>query len=435
MEIRPHIEAFLREAIGLSAASIGPSGIDSAVRDRMRQHAVLNEHDYLSLLRASALEEEALIERIIVPETWFFRDAKPFEALQDYVLRTWRPTCVTRPLRILSIPCASGEEPYSIAMSLMDLGFSPEQWQLDARDVSNKALLKAKSGRYGRNSFRGPNLGFRSRYFVREGQEYLLNPAVRQSVHFAYGNLMGLSNSPNEFLYDLIFFRNLLIYLGEDDQRRALAAIFERLADNGLLFVGHADALRLLGRWFDSAGYPGAFAYRKKRTHGVTSTAVVPQPPGQRHAAFGASPGAPGPDRVTTRPGMPARAGAAVVQRAEELLSLARRCADSGSLDQAYAICQAVLQTGCCRAAAHHLQGVIHDARDDAVLAEESFRRALSLEPDHFETLVHSALIAERRGDLAAAARLRTRAQRAEARQRHAARLQDQAPTPDPGSR
>lgn len=434
MEIRPQIEAFLREAIGLSAASMGPSGIESAVRDRMHQRAVQDEHHYLSLLRTSAAEGEALIERIIVPETWFFRDAKPFEALQDYVSRVWRPACVTRPLRILSIPCASGEEPYSIAMSLLDLGLSPDQWRLDARDVSNKALLKAQSGRYGRNSFRGPNLSFRKHYFQREGHDYLLNPTVRQSVHFAYGNLIDLSNSPNECVYDLIFFRNLLIYLSEEEQRRALAAIFERLADNGLLFVGHADALRLLDRWFSPAGYPGAFAYRRKETRRARSSLAPSPPPKQRVSARGVSRRTPKPDPLRAETGTFAQASGDAPQRAAVLLSLARRCADRGSLDRAHRLCQEVLKTGCCRAAAYHLQGVIHDARDEAVLAEECFRRALSLEPDHCETLVHSALIAERRGDLAVAARLRTRAQRAAARQRYAAHLHGGAPLPAPGS-
>lgn len=430
MEIRPQIETFLREAIGLSAASIGPSGIDSAVRERMRHCGFRDQHQYLTLLRTSVAEEEALIERIVVPETWFFRDEKPFEALQDYVRRRCQPGYPTSPLRILSIPCASGEEPYSIAMSLLDLGLSPDQWHLDARDVSNQALLKAKSGRYGRNSFRGPNLGFRTRYFQREGHEYVLNPTVRQSVHFAYGNLIGWGNSPNEPPYDLVFFRNLLIYLNEEEQRRALAAIFERLVDTGLLFVGHADAWHLLDHWFESAGYPGAFAYRRKKTRRATSSLAPAPPPKQR----GAARGKPEPDGVRAQTATSPQAGTDTPQRAAELLGLARRCADGGSLDQALRLCQEALQTSCCRAAAYHLQGVIHDARDEAVQAEECFQRALSLEPDHCATLVHAALIAERRGDMAAAARLRTRAQRAEARQRHVARSQGMSVGTDPTS-
>lgn len=432
MEIQPQIEAFLRDAIGLSAASIGPAGIDSAVRERMRQCSIDDHRQYLNLLSTSAAEQEALIERIVVPETWFFRDEKPFEALKDHVRRTWLPGQPTAPLRVLSIPCASGEEPYSIAMSLIDLGLSPAQWHLDARDISNKALAKARSGRYGRHSFRGPNLGFRTRYFRPEGREYVLTSVVRESVNFAYGNLISLTESPSDTPYDLIFFRNLLIYLSDEDQRRALAALIAHLTHNGLLFLGHADALRVRDHRLEPAGYPGAFVYRKKQTQDTTSHTAPSMSPDERRSRRAVAPFSAGLTDARKGAGSLPTPSVDTTQRASELLRLARRCADGGSLDRAYRLCQAVLRTGCCRAAAYHLQGVIHEARDDAVRAEACFQRALSLEPDHYGALVHAALIAERRGDLAAASRLRNRAQRAEARQRHAPPTGSAAPASDP---
>ena len=102
---------------------------------------------------------------MVVTETWFFREKQPFAALVRLVIEEWLPAHPTGRLRLLSVPCSSGEEPYSMAMALMDAGFPAARFEISAVDISARALAFAQRAIYGRNSFRGADLDFRTRHF------------------------------------------------------------------------------------------------------------------------------------------------------------------------------------------------------------------------------------------------------------------------------
>ena len=102
---------------------------------------------------------------MVVTETWFFREKQPFAALVRLVIEEWLPAHPTGKLRLLSVPCSSGEEPYSMAMALMDAGFLAARFEISAVDISSRALAFAQRAIYGRNSFRGADLEFRARHF------------------------------------------------------------------------------------------------------------------------------------------------------------------------------------------------------------------------------------------------------------------------------
>ena len=151
-----HIERLLKSRIGLDAESVGRSVIERAVRQRMQAQHKSTLEDYWITLNGSPKEQQALVEAVVVPETWFFRYPESFKALATLALERCTQLNTTRPLRIISLPCSSGEEPYSIAMALLDAGFAAEQFQIEALDVSDKVLEQARKGLYGRNSFREP---------------------------------------------------------------------------------------------------------------------------------------------------------------------------------------------------------------------------------------------------------------------------------------
>src|SRR5437016_4095645 len=136
------IERALREKIGLDAASIGSSLIQRSVRLRMKSHGLKKSEEYRRLLESSRAEWDELIESVVVTETWFFRDQEPFEVLARVVLEEWLPANPVSRARLLSLPCSSGEEPCSLAMSLLDAGVSPHQFQIDAVDLSARALAR-----------------------------------------------------------------------------------------------------------------------------------------------------------------------------------------------------------------------------------------------------------------------------------------------------
>ena len=135
------------------------------MRLRMKSLGLKLSDQYYQLLLRSPAEWDELVESVVVAETWFFRDREPFAALVSLLLEEWLPARPARPARLLSLPCSSGEEPYSMAMALLDAGVAPELFEITAVDISHRALAHARRGVYGRNSFRDKDLGFRDRYF------------------------------------------------------------------------------------------------------------------------------------------------------------------------------------------------------------------------------------------------------------------------------
>ncbi|RZA12425.1 MAG: methyltransferase domain-containing protein, partial [Proteobacteria bacterium] len=145
-----------------------------------------------------------------------------------------------RPVRILSVPCAGGEEPYSMALVMAQAGIPATRCRIDAIDLSQAAIARARSGRFTRNAFRGADLAFRERWFTRQGDDYLVDDALRAYVGFSQGNLLAMGDRaavPAGVLppYDLVFCRNLLIYFDAPTRARAAQAIANLLADDGLL--------------------------------------------------------------------------------------------------------------------------------------------------------------------------------------------------------
>ena len=159
--ITAEFEDLLKRTMGLDAASIGASAIERAVQQRLAASGLPETGAYLERVRASPEELQELIEAVIVPETWFFRDREAFAALARLVYEEWLGAHATGVLRVLSLPCSTGEEPYSAAMALLDAGWPAERFRVDALDISAHALAAARRGVYGRNSFRGGGLDFR----------------------------------------------------------------------------------------------------------------------------------------------------------------------------------------------------------------------------------------------------------------------------------
>ncbi len=143
---------FLKERIGLDVASVGPLIIERAVRQRCIQLQMATTEQYWSRLQGSADEQQALIEAVIVPETWFFRYPESFSTLARLATERLEQLRGMRALKILSLPSSTGEEPYSIAMALLDAGLAPHQFKVDGLDVSPASIERGKRAIYGKNS-------------------------------------------------------------------------------------------------------------------------------------------------------------------------------------------------------------------------------------------------------------------------------------------
>jgi chemotaxis protein methyltransferase WspC len=413
------IEKRLRETMGLDSASIGAGAIQRTVRLRMKSLGLKNADEYARVLDASPTEWNELLESVVVTETWFFRDQEPFTALARLVGEAARLT--SGPLRLLSLPCSTGEEPYSLAMAVRDAGLPLERIQIDAADISARALARARLALYTRNSFRGKELGFRDRYFHQTKEGFALDPDIRVRVNFIEGNLLTSDFLSGKAGYDYIFCRNLLIYFDRPTQAKALAKLDRLLAPRGVLFVGPAEQPLAMEHGFVPANIPMAFACRKAGASG--SAPAVRQRPvrAAKSAPFLPTslktPDLPAPPRVNINPPGGNRLGLAVKPAQSKLpdLDQARRLADAGRLKEAAEICEAHLREHGPSAKTYYLLGLIRDAGSD-LTAIDYYRKALYLEPDHYETLLQMALLAQKNGDLARARTYRNRAQRIKAK-------------------
>ncbi|MDP3672261.1 MAG: protein-glutamate O-methyltransferase CheR [Telluria sp.] len=395
----------LQRATGLNLTE---SVAERAVQQRMAALGIGTREQYLPLLASDELK--ALIELVVVPESWMFREPEAFGAAAAFVARHLAAKR-ERGVRILSLPCAGGEEPYSLAMALSDAGVPASAYSIDAIDLSEAALARARQGRYTRNAFRGKDLAFRERYFVQQGDEYQIDEQLRSQVRFGQGNLLGAENIANAGFYDVIFCRNLLIYFDIPTTAAAIAKLYALLADDGLLFAGYAEVPLFCQNRFASLRLPGAFALQKK------SAAAGARAPKARCE--------PGAARARTSAAAPAPAKPAAVPAASEapgvaaLLAQARRQADQGELATAAAACHAVLASEPDSADAYFILGMVSECEKKIGVADDYWRRCVYLQPDHYEALCHLALLTEQAGDAAQAAALKQRAARIYQRQQH----------------
>ncbi|CAN7483215.1 protein-glutamate O-methyltransferase CheR [Pseudoduganella sp. LjRoot289] len=252
-------QAMLRRVTGLT---VSKSAADRAIRQRMEQTGLVNREEYLAALTPQELTE--LVELVVVPESWLFRDQQAFHVAVELVRAMLaRPAASQRPVRILSVPCAGGEEPYSMAMALCDAGVPRTAFSIDAYDLSPGCVARARSGVYGRNAFRARDLAFRDRYFTPVGNDdYQIAAALRAQVRFSQGNLLTLVTAHR--VYDIIFCRNLLIYFDKPATKAAIERLSALLADDGVLFAGYAEVPSFAQNGFTPLPHRQAFALKKK---------------------------------------------------------------------------------------------------------------------------------------------------------------------------
>jgi len=412
------IVALLRHSIGLNPEAIAPEVITRAVRHRMVQCGLSDLQTYLERIQTSEQELHALIDAVVIPETWFFRDQMPFAYLGRYVMAEWLPTHQHAVFRVLSLACSTGEEPYSIAMALLDSGLAPQHVCIDAVDISHQALRQARRAVYGPHSFRGHDLVFRERYCEQSREGYRVCERVRSMVTFVHGNVLDTHLLTNQVPYRVIFCRNLLIYLDAAARSRALQVLDRLLTPHGVLFVGYAETGLFLTSGYMPVHYPRAFAYQKRAApHDPQHRPLLsgsaqphtPRGPGQSTATAHGRQWSPSPAAPSAA--APEPSGARDTQAS--VLETARQLADQGELETAATLCETFMRTHGPSAPAYVLLGLIRQAAGDPQQAEHYFDRAVYLQPDHYEALIHLALFMEHRGDAAGAAVLRQRAQRA----------------------
>ncbi|MHC6227039.1 CheR family methyltransferase [Pseudomonas sp. X10] len=402
---------FLQERIGLDVESVGASMVTRALRQRCSVLEASDLDDYWWHLQQSAEEQQALIEAVIVPETWFFRYPESFSALVGLAHKRLAELGGSRALRILSLPCSTGEEPYSIAMALLDAGMNGQSFRVDGMDVSPSAIARGEQAIYGRNAFRGSALAFREKHFSDTGDGHRLDERVRQQVSLQVGNVLDPALGAREGMYDFVFCRNLLIYFDVPTQQRAFEALKRLTHDQGVLFIGPAEGSLLARLGMRPLGIAQSFAYIRQ---GESRLPVVDNA-GHSARRPAASIALPRLDPITARPLRPLPKPVAAPLRREsetELLAHIAQLANAGNSDQAREACERYLRQFSPKAQVYYWLGLLSDTAGDGQAAIGHYRKALYLEPQHPEALVHLAALLASRGDEAGARRLQARAAR-----------------------
>ena len=392
-------EAFLEQWIGLDSQTVGSGAIARAVRMRMNACGEPDEGAFLARLSRDAEERERFIDEVVVPESWFFRDQQIF----DY-LRQQAPAFAQRaypsPLRVLCVPCAAGEEPYSVAITFLEAGLSPDQFRIDATDVSRAFLRRAAAATYSANAFRAADISFRDRWFRERDAAAELDEAVRKQVHFSWGNLLDQSFAADREPYDIIFCRNLLIYLTADARSRAEQAFDRLLAPDGILVLGAAEPPILKRSWRPVASH-AVFALRRGTATTDRLPSILPLPPSPPAASADAGVR---PSSVPPPPRPPDRSPAdeAIESRrpaVDDVLREAGSLANAGRHTEALALCSRCQQTAGPSARVFFLMGMLHRAVGELERAEACLHKTLYLDANHDEAFLSLAIIASQRGD------------------------------------
>jgi len=276
---------------GLDARKLCAGSVELAIRRRLARLGIEGLDRYTQLLLSEPPELRELVEELVVRETWFFRESETLDAVAS-LWRTWaREGLARRPFRVLSAPCSTGEEAYSVVMRLIEAGALQEQIAVEGLDISESALLQAKEGVYEQYSLRGVVPSRRERFFFKEGNSFRLRDDVLRSVRFRVGNLNLISDLAGLGPFDVILCRNLLIYMDHPARARVLGALGGLLSPAGWLFLGAAEAPRHAGRQFVTRGIGTVRAFQPRDEERADPAAPAPvQGLGESRAPVRAAP-------------------------------------------------------------------------------------------------------------------------------------------------
>ena len=412
------------------------ASLSASVAARMEHLGLVREGDYLDRLRGDAggiveAELRNLLNLVTVTETCFFRDASQFRLLREHILptlmseRSRRPNSSKR-IRIWSAGCSSGEEAYSIAITLDAMGLFQRcpDWSIEiiATDLNTMALDQARRGVYTERAVRNVEGRLLDDYFVRDGKTFALSEGIKARVTFEFGNLTK-TPMPSTGPQDIVFCKNVAIYFHPDVTRKLLEGLHGTLAPDGYLLLGHAESLWQVSDDFTLVEHDRVFCYRKSSR--VARAPAISEPVVSKSVVSGFS-------RISAKVRLKAdttvdrydfclnafRAGEWDVAEAA-LIALVASCptfvpgllllggvyVHRGRFDDAVAQAETVLKVSDLEPRAHLLLGMIAARRQRQGEALQSLRRALYLDDSLALGHVWLGNLYRERGDIARACR------------------------------
>jgi chemotaxis protein methyltransferase CheR len=240
----------------------------SRLSTRLAKRGVETYGSYVQFLRYDSKREEEwddLASVLSNNETYFFRERAQLKALAGSILDEFRAR--SSRLRLWSAACSSGEEPYSLAITLIETGkIADSMLSIRATDISPRALDLADKAFYRALSFRATEPAMIQRWFRPEGEGFVVDERVKRLVSFGRLNLLDRPRVAAEGPFDAIFCRNVLIYFDKPTQKRVVESFAKALRPGGYLFLGHAESLFHLTDLYEPVIGPDTIVYRLRST-------------------------------------------------------------------------------------------------------------------------------------------------------------------------
>jgi chemotaxis protein methyltransferase CheR len=242
--------------------------VQRRVIDRMEATGAATFASYFARLRSDmAGEVEQFINAFTVNETYFYREEHQLQCLTNDLLRErTRRRSPAQPLRIWSVPCSTGEEPFSIALWLLENWPQVDAWDIEilGSDIDTRALDAAREGLYGKRALMRLPPGVISRYFEPlDDETWRLSEDIRGSVGFSPVNLVEAGQTRPHGRFDVIFCRNVLIYFDDASRRTAAENLYENLLPGGYICLGHTESMSRISPLFEVCRYADAIVYRR----------------------------------------------------------------------------------------------------------------------------------------------------------------------------
>jgi chemotaxis protein methyltransferase CheR len=242
--------------------------VERRIHERMTATANQTFASYFALLRSETQREvEYFINAFTVNETYFFREDHQLECLTNSILPdrvSGKPKGHT--VRIWSVPCSTGEEPFSLAIWLLENWPEVDAYNIEivGSDIDTKVLRAAALGVFGRRALMRLSPDLIAKYFSRlDDERWLILDDLRSSVQFSRVNLMESGETRPQGQFDVIFCRNVLIYFDDRSRRVAAENLFENLAPGGYICLGHTESMSRISPLFEVCRFSDAIVYRK----------------------------------------------------------------------------------------------------------------------------------------------------------------------------
>ncbi|MBS4000136.1 MAG: methyltransferase domain-containing protein [Desulfobulbaceae bacterium] len=396
---------YIESEMGIDTDSIGIISVASAINKHVT-HDELENKQFANLMSDNNRIQD-LINELTVAETWFFRDSECFKFLKHELSSRRFKYSPTNKLRILSAPSSTGEEPYSISMLLIDLGFNINDFEIVAVDINPISLNIAKKGIYGRSSFRNDFEGFKSRYFeLTNDKNFAIDSKIKSIPNFRQANIVKSDFLANEAKFDYIFCKNLLIYLNIEARNAVLQNINRLLRKDGVLFAGLSETAYFTRNHFEHVQHDMAFACKQIITPNATERTLFTKSSAKADEKA--------PQKSSLKPAQKTEKlhKPILKENKDDLYIRLNNLANKGEYVDAEHICNELLSSDNSDFRALYVMGLISNASGKITEAKDYFHKVLYLKPDHYESLVHTSLIYESSGEHELANIYRERAER-----------------------